>query len=268
MIYGFIGLGNMAGAIVQGMTKSEHFKKTTLVGFDADAVKMQALAEQTGLKPLSSAAAVAEAADVIVLAVKPQILSNVLDEELKAILQGGEKLIVSIAAGKKIAWYEEILGKNIALVRVMPNLAAKVGAACTALCKNEKASKLQLEIAQEIFASIGTTHVIEEKLFSAFTALSGSSGAITLMYINAMATIGVNAGFTKDTALLISNEAVMGSSKLLSETGNRLMELQDAICSPAGTTIAGVMAAKKLGLESIILQSIQAIIDKDMAMSK
>ncbi|MDO4218926.1 MAG: pyrroline-5-carboxylate reductase [Synergistaceae bacterium] len=268
MIYGFIGLGNMASAIVQGMTRSEYFRKATLVGFDADTAKMQALAKQADLKPLASPVAVAQVADVVVLAVKPQILSSVLDEELKAILQGGEKLIVSIAAGKKIAWYEEILGKNIALVRVMPNLAAKVGAACSALCKNEKASKLQLEIAQKIFASIGTTHVIEEKLFSAFTALSGSSGAITLMYINAMATIGVNAGFTKDTALLIANEAVMGSSKLLSETGNRLMELQDAICSPAGTTIAGVLAAKKLGLESIILQSIQAIIDKDIDMAK
>ena len=266
MTYGFIGLGNMASAIIQGMRRSENFKECRIYGFDPDDNKLQNLSRVASLTPAASALEVARSADVIILAVKPQILPTVL-AELKSVLSGG-KLVITIAAGKKISWYEEILGSGTHIVRVMPNIAAKVGAACSALCKNETATEEELATAVQIFASVGTTHIIEEKLFSAFTALSGSSGAITLMYINAIATAGVEAGFNKKIALQIANEATEGACKLLREGTSHPSELIDSICSPGGTTIAGVTTAKNLGLEATTIQAIKAIIEKDKTLSK
>ena len=154
MKYGVIGLGNMASAIVLGMHKNGTFASNAICGFDCDAMKMQMLSEKIGLLPCESAKDVAKTADVILLAVKPQVMQSVL-EQIKDVLTA-EKLVVTIAAGKPLAFYAQILGENQPVVRVMPNINARVQAAVSAICPNQAATQEQTEIAKAMFASVGS----------------------------------------------------------------------------------------------------------------
>lgn len=264
MKYGFIGLGNMASAIIEGMAASGKFKEDNIYGFNRSPEKTERLKEKHGLIPCESAAELAKKCDVIILSVKPQVMPTVLDEISK--LPGAEKTVLTIAAGKDCAWYEEKLPKNTPVVRIMPNINAKVKASVTAICGGKAAREEHIKIAEGIFATVGMVFRIEEKMFPAFAAVGGASGAFVLMYIDALAEAGVRAGFSRDFAEQLAEGTVLGSAALARSSDEHPIALMNKVCSPAGTTIEGVCTLRRLGFDSAVQQAIQAIIDRDNAL--
>lgn len=266
MTYGFIGLGNMASAIIEGMTSSGRFSEDKLYGFNRSEAKTLRLQEKNGLIPCGSATEVIQQADVVILAVKPQMMSGVL-EEIGSVLEEGQK-IITIAAGLPTSWYEEKIEKSVSVVRVMPNINAKVKSAVTAVCGGINASEQDMQHAEQIFETIGKAYRVEEKMFSAFCAIGGASGAFIYLYIDALADAGVRAGFPRSFAVELATQTVLGSARLVEETGEHPVALVNQVCSPGGTTIEGVLTLKKRGFESAVQDGIQAIIKRDEELSK
>ena len=265
MIYGFIGLGNMAGAILRGMHRSGDFAEDTLCGFNRSPGKTQTLRQEIGLKAMESARDVVEASDVVVLGVKPQMLPEVLPEI--ADLVTPEKLVVTIAAGKQLGYYAQAFGSDVPVVRVMPNINAKVGQAASAVCGNAVATEAQVARVRAMFRSVGTVYDIPEHQFSAFSALAGASGAFIHIYIDALASAGVKAGFSRPMAEALATQATLGAAMLTRESDEHPIALCDQVTSPGGTTIEGVHMLKKLGFETAVQQAVQAIIEKDQSLA-
>ena len=265
MNYGFIGLGNMASAIIEGMAASGRFNGDCVYGYNRSESKTLALRDRHGLIPCKSAAEVIEKSGVVILAVKPQVLPTALDEV--GSLMGG-KTVLSIAAGKSCAWYEERLPEATPVVRIMPNINAKVKAAVTAVCGGKNAGDEHIKIADGIFSTVGRVFHIEEKMFPAFSAIGGASGAFILLYIDALAEAGVRAGFPRPFAEELAAGTVIGSAALAANSGEHPIALMDRVCSPGGTTIEGVLKLKELGFETAVQQAVQAIINKDQLLSQ
>ena len=261
MVYGFIGLGNMAGAIIRGMAGSGSFASDTLCGFNRSAEKTRKLAEETGLLPCRDARETAEKADVLVLGVKPQMLESVLPQIAPAVTK--DKLVVTIAAGKGFAFYEKYLGAGMPLVRVMPNICAQVLCSASAVCPNGACSEDQAELVRAMFRPVGEVYDVPEGQFSAFSALGGASGAFAQMYLDALASAGVKAGFSRPLAQKIACQATLGAAKLCQETGEHPMVLVDKVTSPGGTTIEGVHVLKSRAFESAVIEAVNAVIEKD-----
>ena len=264
MKYGFIGLGNMAGAIIEGMASSGKFSADEIYGFNRSEGKTLALVEKCGIIPCESAADVVSKAEVIILAVKPQMMQGLLDDIGGLITK--DKLVLSIAAGKDCAWYEERLCENLPVVRIMPNINAKVKSAVTAVCGGKNANDKHIEIADGIFSTVGKVYHIEEKMFPAFSAMGGASGAFVLLYIDALAEAGVRAGFARPVAEELATATVIGSGLLNQQSDEHPIALMNKVCSPGGTTIEGVLKLKELGFETAVQQGLQAIIDKDKSL--
>lgn len=261
MIYGFIGLGNMASAILRGMARSGAFSDDTLCGFNRSEGKTLALWHEIGLVPCADAAAVAEMADVVVLAVKPQMLPDVLPL-INPVLTP-EKLMVTIAAGKPTGWYEAQIPEGVPVVRVMPNINARVGEAASGICGGKCAEERHLAVVREMFAAVGQVFDVPEHLFAPFMALAGASGAFVHLYIDALASAGVKAGLPRPLAEELAAQATLGAAKLTQQSEEHPIALCDQVCSPGGTTIEGVHTLKRLGFESAVQQAVEAIIEKD-----
>ena len=265
MNYGFIGLGNMASAILRGIVRSDCFPPDTLYGYNRTSAKGLALQQELGLVLCDSERDTAEKSDVVVLAVKPQMLAGVL-EKIKSALSP-EKTVVTIAAGKETGWYEARLDQ-VPVVRVMPNINARVGLSVSALCGGHYAQPEHLRIARKMFETVGVVYEVEERLFSAFSAIGGASGAFIHLYIDALASAGVQAGIPRPLSEEIACRVVEGSARLTAESGQHPIALVDQVCSPGGTTIEGVHTLKRLGFESAVQQSIRAVIEKDKQLGK
>lgn len=261
MKYGFIGLGNMAGAIIEGMHASGKFKNDEIYGYNRSEGKTLALKESCGILPCASAREVAEKADVIILAVKPQVMPGLLDEVGSFISK--DKTVITIAAGKSTEWYAQRLNEGVALVRIMPNINAKVKMSVSAVCGGKHATEKSIKIADDIFSTVGKVYHIDEEMFPAFSALGGASGAFVLLYIDALAEAGVRAGFSRPMAEEIAGATVVGSGLLNMDSDEHPIALMNRVCSPGGTTVEGVIKLKELGFETAVQQGLQAIIDKD-----
>ena len=256
MIYGFIGLGNMAGAIIRGMRASETFRDMEICGYEKHPEKARAL----NVLAFDSLAKFVNFSDVIVLAVKPQALEPLL-AELKGILRP-DKLLVSIAAGKACSYYETAC-PGIPFVRVMPNINAAAGASVTAVCGGSKATPEHVRIVRELFQAIGSVYELPEYQLSAFSAVAGAAPAYTYLYIDALASSAVLAGLPRAMAQDIAQDMVLGSAKYLKESGTHPLALADRVCSPGGTTIEGLHKLRELGFEHAVYQAIAAEIEKD-----
>lgn len=261
MKVGFIGAGNMGGAIIRGMVSSG-FAAADIPVYDKDSSKLMQLFEDCGIVIASSAKDVVEQSDTVILAVKPQMLSDVLTP-LAPEFRRRKPLLISIAAGKTISYIEGIIGKEVPLIRVMPNIAAMVGEGMCAFCANGSADEPHKKTARLIFESVGEVTELNENLFSAFTAVAGCSPAFTLLFIDSLANAGVRYGIPKKTALTIASQAVLGTTRLLQETGEHPAKITDMVCSPGGTTIEGVCELQKCGFENAVLQAVRACFEKD-----
>ena len=253
MKYGFIGAGNMGGAIMKGMTiGTEKYDPKSISVTDTFAPAAEKLAEQTGINVCATGADVVNASDVLVLAVKPHILATAIPEFYDAV-QAKKPLIVSIAAGKTLEYLGGLLPAGTPIVRVMPNINAKIGAATCGICKNEYVTEEQLEIAKGIFGTIGTVIEVDENHF----------GIFTYMYMDALARAAVQAGMPKKQALEIAAATVEGSAKMVLKSGEHPWALVDQVCSPGGTTIEGVLALQANGFEAALQKAFDAVLDKD-----
>ena len=259
MTYAFIGLGNMASAIVRGMRTCAGFRDASICGYDRHPEK----AAELPLQYCPSLEDLTRSADVLLLCVKPYSLEELLGR-LKPMLKPG-CIVASVAAGKSIAWYEERI-PGIPFVRAMPNINARVNAGTTAICGGSMTTPAQVALVKAVFDAVGSTYELEEKHFSVFSAISGAAPAYTYLYIDALASAGVKAGLPKAAALSVAADMVQGSAKLLQSSGEHPAALADRVCSPGGTTIEGLHELRAHGFESAVYAAIAAVIEKDKAL--
>ncbi len=258
---GFIGLGNMATAIMGGLLGKQMVSPENVIGFDKLPQAVQKAKDYYKITAVSNEAAVAEAADVLFLAVKPNVLQEVLAKISSAVRP--ETIVISIAAGKTIAFIEDGLGrKDVKLIRCMPNTPALVLEGCTGVCPNSMVSEEDLAGALELLRAFGTANVVPEKLMDVVVGVSGSSPAYVFMFIEAMADAAVAAGMPRAQAYQFSAQAVLGSAKLLLETGKHPGELKDMVCSPGGTTIEAVKVLEEMGFRAAVMDAVEACIEK------
>lgn len=269
--YGFIGAGNMAGAIVDGLIASGHSGGTTVWSAHDSA---SALAARTGVRLAPSAEELVGTSDVVILAVKPHVIPVVL-APLQDVLAARKPLVVSIAAGLTTTRLESLLPDGTRVVRAMPNMAAAVRESMTALTAGAAASEEDLELTASLMGRVGRTIVLDEKDFSAFTALAGSSPAFIFTFIEALARGGVDAGLPKARAVEIVTQALLGSASMVRReaerraedgTGRTLADLLDTACSPGGTTVAGLIAMEGAGFSPAVIEAVRAAIARDRAL--
>lgn len=262
---GFIGTGNMATAIIKGVLSSGMLKGEDIAVFDIAEDKSEALADVYGVKVLASEKEIAAKCDKVVLSVKPNIFPSLLGE-IGSVLKESKPLIISIAAGKTIEFISECLDYEARIIRVMPNINAKVGAAVSAYCGNENTSDSDLSFVKELCESFGIAVNISENLFSIYSAIGGCSPAFAYMFIDSLARAAVKNGMTKAQALEVAAGAVLGSAKMILQSGEHPWALVDQVCSPGGTTIEGVAALQGEGFESIVGKAVEAAYNKDKSL--
>lgn len=263
MKFGFIGAGNMAGAIIKGMTigtKSYNGKDITITSKTVTSAAK--LAEACGANAVPTAAEVVAASDVLVLAVKPHVLASVVPA-LKEDIGAKKPLVVSIAAGKTLDYLAGLLPEGTPIVRVMPNINAKIGASTSGLYANGFVTEEQKAIVKGMFQTIGTVAEVEESQFDIFSVIGGAAPAFAYMYMDALARAAVKAGMPKKQALEITAATVLGSAKMVLENGEHPWALVDQVCSPGGTTIEGVAALQANGFESTLCKAFDAVLEKD-----
>ena len=260
MKIGVIGLGNMAGAMIGGLLAKGYAKAEEIWGSDADAATAKKRTKEFGIHIAKDNKETAAEADYLILAVKPQFAAGVIDEIRDAAKEG--QVVISIMAGKSIAWIMEKFGREIKLVRCMPNTAALVGEAVTALSPSEKVGKEELDTVKGILESFGRAEVVPEHLMDSVVGVSGSAPAYVFMFIEAMADAAVEGGMPRQQAYTFAAQAVLGSAKLMLETGKHPGELKDMVCSPAGTTIAAVRVLEERGLRGAVIDAVGAAIQR------
>lgn len=252
---GFIGAGNMAGALIKGLLHSLA-KPERIMASDVAPERLAHLADLHGITTTSDNHALVRACDVIVLAVKPQVIDKVLAQVARDI--EARHLIVSVAAGVPGAAIEGKLPPGTRLVRAMPNTAAIVLEGATAIAAGTHATERDIEVAQAMFEAVGRVVVLDETLLDAVTGLSGSGPAYVMVIIEALADGGVKVGLHRDTALMLAAQTVYGSAKLLLETGEHPGRLKDQVTSPGGTAIAGLHTLEAGGLRRTLIDAVEA----------
>lgn len=260
MKIGFIGLGNMADAMIGGILGKGIFDKNDILGSAKTAATAQKMKEKYGILTGTDNAAVAKEADVIILAVKPIFFPEVIDEIKSEVTDS--KLVISIAAGKSIEWIEKAFDKKLRLIRCMPNTPALVGEGCTGVCLNSNVTKEDEELAMKLMCSFGKASIVPERLMDAVIGVSGSSPAYVFMFIEAMADAAVQAGMPRKQAYEFAAQSVLGSAKMVLETGKHPAELKDMVCSPGGTTIEAVKVLEEMGLRAAVMDAMEACIAK------
>lgn len=255
MKLGFIGTGNMAGAIMGGIIKNEIFKPEEIIGADISQAGRDRVKELYGINVTDDNRKAASESEVLVLSVKPQYYESTI-EEIKDCIRD-EQIIITIAPGKTLAWLEEKFGKAVKIVRTMPNTPALVGEGMTAACVNRYVTEEEKEYALTILKSFGKVEIVTENLIDAVVAVSGSAPAYVFMFIEALADGAVSEGMARPQAYEFAAQAVLGSAKMVLETGKHPGELKDMVCSPAGTTIEAVRVLEQRGLRSAVIEAMK-----------
>ena len=236
MNIGFIGTGNMAGAMIKGMLKSGTFAAADISAFDIDKTKLALCSKKYGINALQSVEEIAEKCNSVIIAVKPADFPKLL-ASLDSILNEKDPLIVSIAAGNTLGYISSLLTYTPALVRIMPNINATIGEAMSAYCTNGRPDAAQTEFVEKFCSSFGEVMALDEKYFSAFGVIAGCAPAFAYMFIDELARAGVKIGMNKKLAIRVAAQTVLGSAQYILESGEHPYELIDRVCSPGGTTI-------------------------------
>jgi pyrroline-5-carboxylate reductase len=256
MRWGFIGAGKMATALVKGMIRAGMATQQNISASDPVDTARAAMATATGVSVTDSNARVAHKSDVLVLAVKPQSMAHVL-MHLRPVVTPAH-LVISIAAGVSLKTLAAGLGEERRLIRVMPNTPALVGEGAAAYCLGPHAIPQDEAIVKACLSSVGRAFAVPESLLDAVTGLSGSGPAFVAVIIEALADGGVRVGLPRDVALALATQTVLGSARLLLETGQHPATLKDQVASPGGTTIAGLHALERGGLRAALIDAVQA----------
>lgn len=263
---GFIGSGNMAQAIIGGILNSKLVCENNIIASNTSEGPLQTVKNKYGILVTTNNKEVAQFADILFLSVKPDVYEEVIKEIKDCIKEG--VIVVTIAAGINLKTVEVAFDKKIKVVRTMPNTPALVGEGMSAICYNSMVTKEELDIIVKIFESFGKAEVIEEKLIDVVSAVSGSSPAYVYMFIEALTQGAVLRGLPWNKAYKFATQAVLGSAKMVLETGEHPALLRDRVCSPGGSTIQGVYSLERNNFEGIIIEAMEKCTEKVIQMSK
>lgn len=264
---GFVGCGNMGSAMLEGILKAGVYTKENIFCSAKSESSKKALSEKFGIN-VTDNIGVAKNSDILILAVKPHFFSEVI-KEIKDYVKENT-IIVSVAAGVGIQDIEDMfeISSGLKVIRTMPNTPALVGEGMTAVCPNKNIKAEELEEVQSIFNSFGKSEVLEEKYFHAFIALCGSSPAYAYMFIEAMGTAGIKAGIPASKSYILAAQSLLGTAKMVLETGEHPAVLKDKVCSPGGTTIEAVSTLENMGFRKSIIEAMEACEKKSKEMQK
>lgn len=252
-----IGTGNMGEALVSGLISSKSTAAENIICTDIREDQLESVKEKYGVAVTTNNLDAVKASEIIIYAVKPQIIAPVLVETASKLDMS--KLIISIAAGVPLAAIESCLKKKLRLIRVMPNIAAFVKESATVVAAGENASQDDVKMAMAIFDSMGKTIFLKENaLMDAVTGLSGSGPAYIFLIVDALADAGVKVGLARQDALFLATQTVLGAAKLLMETKEHPGKLKDMVTSPGGTAIAGLHTLEKGGLRTTLMDAVEA----------
>jgi pyrroline-5-carboxylate reductase len=263
---GVIGAGKIGSAIIRGVTRAGLAHKDQVMAADVSTPLRQSIATELGIKVTPNNGEVCDSADIVILAVKPQIVDPVLKEIAKKL--GQEKLLVSVAAGVPLSRIEDHLEKGARVVRVMPNIPCVVGAGASCYAGGAHATPGDLEKVGLILESFGIGLPVEEKYLDAVTGLSGSGPAYVFLFIESLADGGVQLGLSRDVALKLAMQTVYGSAKMALESGKHLGQLRDDVTSPGGTTIAGLYALEKGRFRATVIDAVLRATQRSQELGK
>jgi pyrroline-5-carboxylate reductase len=263
---GFLGTGNMGEALIKGVLQTGLVPAASVAATDVRLDRLEQMVKQYGIRAAASNRDLVTASDVVILAVKPQIMSGVVKEIAPAVDRS--KLLISVAAGVSVAALREALGKPARLIRVMPNTPALVLEGATAIARAEGLESGDLELAQELFGAVGRVVVLDEEHLDAVTGLSGSGPAFVAIVIESLADGGVKMGLDRATAMTLATQTVLGSARLLLETGAHPGQLKDMVSSPGGTTIAGIAALEEGGLRRTFISAVERATQRSRELGK
>lgn len=260
--YGFIGAGNMAGAIIRGMAAAGTDPSQVLVS-DANADALTRLADDVGVRAATTPEVAAEA-DYLVLAVKPHVIPAVAEEIGDAMRDG--QVLVSIAAGVTIERLSGLFPQAAAVVRVMPNVNAQIGEGVAAVARDDRASDAQVGVVVELFSSVGHAIELEERLVGVFSGIAGAGPALVYEFVDALARAGVKNGLPYAQALDVAARTVVGSARMVlaeAEGSVAPTQLTYRVTSPGGTTIAGLTAAEDAGFTPSVVRFVDGVVGRD-----
>lgn len=263
---GFVGGGNMGKAMIGGIIKANLIAPDNIIVADLYEKGLQDIKEKYGVKVTTDNIEAAKISDILFLSVKPNLYPVVIEGIKNEVKE--DVIIVTIAAGKAISSTESAFGRKLKVVRVMPNTPALVGEGMSALCPNDVVTKEEVEEIISIFESFGEAEVVPEKLMDVVTSVSGSSPAYVYMFIEAMADAAVLDGMPRNQAYKFAAQAVLGSAKMVLETGMHPGALKDMVCSPGGTTIEAVATLEEKGLRNAVISAMRSCTKKSKEMSK
>ena len=252
---GFLGAGNMGEAIIKGLLQTGLVPASSIAATDARPDRLEQMTRQYGIHAAASNTTLVAEADLVILAVKPQIMGAVL-KEIAGVVDRS-KLLISVAAGVPVASLRDGLGRPARLIRVMPNTPALVLEGATAIARADGLEAGDLETAQELFGAVGRVVVLDEDALDAVTGLSGSGPAYVAIVIESLADGGVKMGLDRATAMILAAQTVLGSAKLIIETGTHPGQLKDMVSSPGGTTIAGIAALEEGGVRRTFINAVE-----------
>lgn len=262
---GFIGAGNMAAAIIEGAINQKAISAQYISVYDIDTAKLNDMKQKLGVQIAGSLAELVKCSDIVVLAVKPNIISTVL-QDVKDII--GSKAVVSIAAGWSADKIKADIGTDKKVLRLMPNTPLMVGEGMTVFEVPHSVSVDEYAFIENIFSSIGRVEQAPQKLMDAVTAVSGSGPAYGFLFIEALADAGVLCGLPRDQALKLAAQTMLGAAKMVLETGSHPGALKDAVCSPGGTTIEAVKSLENDGFRAAVINAAEKCAAKSRSMSK
>jgi pyrroline-5-carboxylate reductase len=263
---GVIGAGKIGAAIARGVIRGGLVGEAQVMASDVSPALTQALRAEMGIETTPDNGALCDFADIVILAVKPQIVDGVAREIAKKL--GAGKLLVSVAAGVPLARIETQLAPGARVVRVMPNLPCVVGAGAAGYAGGAHATPTDLKHVGAILNSFGVAMPVEEKYLDAVTGLSGSGPAYVFLFIEALADGGVQAGLARDVALRLAMQTVYGSARMALESSKHPGELKDEVASPGGTTIAGIYALEQNGFRGTVMDAVVKATERSKELGK
>jgi pyrroline-5-carboxylate reductase len=263
---GILGTGNMGEALIHGLLYGHLCRPEQIFCSDVRVERLKAIREKYGVKSTSHNVEVVKQSDIIILAVKPQIMKQVVEEIGKYL--DLSKLIISIAAGVPLDAIEACAKKDLKLIRVMPNICVSVREGASAIAGGKHVQREDLMMAKTIFDSVGKSLFIEEGLLDAVTGLSGSGPAYIFLIIDALADAGVKVGLSRDDALILAPQTVLGAAKMLIETGEHPGKLKDMVTSPGGTAIAGLHTLEEGGLRTTLINAVEVATQRSKALGE
>jgi pyrroline-5-carboxylate reductase len=253
---GFLGAGQMATALARGWLAARLIDSRTARAGDPVPQAREAFQRETGISCIADNRAVVEASDVLVLAVKPQSLPELV-RELGGAVQP-RHLLISIVTGTTLRQLGEAFGAGCRAVRVMPNTPCLVGASASAFAGNDRATEADLQLVERLMGAVGVALRLDEKMLDAVTGLSGSGPAFVYVMIEALSDGGVRMGLTRPVATLLAAQTVLGAAQMVLQSGQHPGALKDQVASAGGTTIAGLHALERGGVRAALMNAVEA----------